>query len=103
MAYSTHLDVAQALCDGLEQATRHWQLPDEQLPPVPNLPAAFRGDTKVVPQFAAPQDWPERQLWLQQALQKQGWRALAIPLDQDQALRQAQPYIVHVLLAHAES
>jgi putative thiazole-containing bacteriocin maturation protein len=106
VAYSTHLDVAQALYDGLEQTTLHWQISREQSvtphgPTVPNLPTVLRGDTKVIPQFTAPKLWPDRKQWLQQTLEKNGWSAFATPLDQDPALSQVQPYIVHVLLASA--
>ncbi len=106
VAYSTHVDVAQALRNGLEQAILSWQISSEQLPAhrgltLPDLPVALRDDTKVIPQSAAPQGWPDRQLWLQQALEKNGWRAFVTPLDHDPALRQVQPYIVHVLLARA--
>jgi len=106
VAYSTHVDVAQALHNGLEQAILSWQIPSEQLPvyrgpTLPDLPIALRDDTKVIPQSAAPKDWPDRQLWLQRALEKNGWRAFATPLDHDPALRQVQPYIVYVLLARA--
>ncbi len=106
VAYSTHLDVAQALYDGLEQTTLHWQISREQLPiphgpAVPNLPMVLRGDTQVFPQFTAPKQWPDRKQWLQRMLQKNGWHAFAIPLDLDPALSQVLPYIVHVLLARA--
>jgi hypothetical protein len=106
VAYSTHLDVAQALSDGLEQTTLHWQISRGQSatphdPTVPNLPTVLRGDTKVIPQFTAPKQWPDRKQWLQQTLEKNGWNAFATPLDQDPALSLVQPYIVHVLLARA--
>jgi putative thiazole-containing bacteriocin maturation protein len=103
VAYSTHLDVAQALSDGLEQTTLHWQISGDQSATThePNLPMVLRGDTQVIPQFTAPKLWSDRKLWLQQTLEKNGWNAFAIPLDQDPALSQVQPYIVHVLLARA--
>jgi putative thiazole-containing bacteriocin maturation protein len=106
VAYSTHLDVAQALCDGLEQTTLHWQISREQSviphgPTVPNLPMVLRSDKQVIPQFTARTLWSDRKQWLQQTLEKNGWHAFATPLDQDPALSQVQPYIVRVLLARA--
>src|SRR5262249_48154352 len=52
VAYSTHVDVAQALRDGLEQATLSNQLSGEKilvdnLPFVPNLPRALRGGVRT--------------------------------------------------------
>jgi bacteriocin biosynthesis cyclodehydratase domain-containing protein len=106
VAYTSHLDVAQALRDGLEQATLRKQLsnaqfPADSLPVVPALPVDLRGDNTCIPTSDAPQEWPERQIWLQQVLQRQGWRALALPLDHDPTLSKALPYVVRVLLARA--
>jgi bacteriocin biosynthesis cyclodehydratase domain-containing protein len=59
VAYSTHINVAQALRDGLEQAILHKQLSGEQiladnLPAVPDLPMALRGGKETVGTELAP-------------------------------------------------
>ncbi len=101
IAYTTRFSVSQALRDGLEMAFMSWQLADEEsatLPPVLDLPPALRGDDISTPAYEVPLEWPERLQWLQAALQKMGWHALAVPLDLDPALRAVQPYIASVLL-----
>lgn len=104
VAYTTHFSVSQALRDGLEMVLMSWQLVDEEiatLPPVLDLPPALRGDDIGVPAYDVPQEWPERLQWLQAALQRMRWHALAVPLDADPALRSVQPYIASVLLKQA--
>ena len=108
LVYTTHVDAQEALRDGLEQVPLYRQLADEpllleSLPSVPDLPVSLRGDTKQIPVYEAPGAWPERQIWLQRAFEKQGWRAFAVPLDHDPALQQIQPYIVRVLVARTEN
>ena len=104
---TTHVDVAQALRDGLEQMALYQpafgELSDlSHWPAVPDLPVSLRGQKTTLPAYEAPQEWPERQIWLQRALAAQGWRAFAVPLDHDPVLSQIQPYIVRVLVARAE-
>jgi hypothetical protein len=125
VAYSTHINVAQALRDGLEQAILHQQLSGKQilannLPAVPDLPVALRGEKGTVETRTgavgtglapvrvptapfstdeAPQEWSDCKRWLQEVLQMHGWRAFAVPLDHDPALSQIQPYVVRVLVA----
>lgn len=101
IAYTTRFSASQALRDGLEMVLMSWQLADEDhaaLPPVPDLPPVLRGDTISVPTYEVPLEWPERLQWLQTALQKLHWHAVAVPLDPDPALRAVQPYIASVLL-----
>jgi hypothetical protein len=114
VAYGTHVDVAQALQAGLEQAVLSRQLSGEQiltdnLPFVPALLLSLRGtvgtgsaqDTIPFSTYDASQEWPDLAIWLQDVLQMNGWRAFAIPLDHDPVLRQIYPSIVHVLVARA--
>jgi putative thiazole-containing bacteriocin maturation protein len=130
VAYGTHVDLAQALQDGLERALLHKQLSGEQilvdnLPPVPDLPLAPHGETTGRDRtegigtgsalgtghglnptasfgiYDASQEWPDLKGWLQEVLQTNGWWAFAVSLDHDPILRQIRPYIVHVLVAHA--
>jgi hypothetical protein len=109
VAYGTHVDAAQALQDGLEQAILSKQLSGEQIlvdnfPFVPDLPLTLRGANRTgaspVPTvYGASQEWLDLKIWLQDVLQMNGWRAFAVPLDHDPVLRQIHPYIVHVLVA----
>jgi bacteriocin biosynthesis cyclodehydratase domain-containing protein len=123
VAYGTHIDVAQALRDGLEQAVLSKQLAGspilvDHLPFTPALPPALRGTstdtvgtgseprtTPTAPVRAplgtsdASKEWPDLSTWLQEVLQMNGWRAFAVPLDHDPTLRQIHPSIVHVLVA----
>jgi hypothetical protein len=112
VAYETHVDAAQALRDGLEQAILSKQLSGEQIlidnfPFVPALPLSLRGSTTVgtglapVRAYDASQEWPDLAIRLQDVLQTHGWSAFAVPLDHDPVLRQIHPYIVHVLVARA--
>jgi putative thiazole-containing bacteriocin maturation protein len=121
VTYSTHLDVALALREGLEavlgqrQAFSQRQDPvltsqegfaavQEHLalafPAVPELPRALRGERVCVPHTVGREDWPSRQRWLQQRLHQQGWKALAVPLNHDPACTHILPFLVRVLLAH---
>jgi bacteriocin biosynthesis cyclodehydratase domain-containing protein len=121
VAYGTHVDIALALQDGLEQAVLYKQLSGEQilvdnLPFTLALPLSLRGEmqrearagaTSPVPVgpsvYDVSQEWPNLKSWLQDVLQMDGWQAFAVPLDHDPVLREIQPYIVHVLVAHAEN
>jgi putative thiazole-containing bacteriocin maturation protein len=105
IAYHAQFTVAQALREGLETALITWQLAPEQTPVVPappELPFSLRGSNTSVPSYEVPQDWSERLQWLLLALQKQQWRAFAVPLDHDPALREVLPYLASVFLGQAE-
>jgi hypothetical protein len=104
VACSTHFDVAQAILCGLEKIILRWQIGTERFLATdravfPDLPAALRDDTLTVPRYTIPLAWTERLHWLQQILQKNGWRILVVPLNHEPSLQQIQPYIVHALLA----
>jgi YcaO cyclodehydratase, ATP-ad Mg2+-binding len=116
LAYGTHVDIARALQSGFEQALLCKQLSGEQalvnsLPSVPDLPQERRSEVTeetgartgaspvpTIP-YDASQEWPDLNLWLQDVLQMNGWRAFAVPLDHDPVLRQIYPCIVHVVVA----
>ena len=115
VAYGTHANAIQALQDGFEQAVLYKQLIGEQVlvnnfPFVPNLPLTLRGGAVGVVPCADPvptvlydtsQEWPDLKVWLQDVVQINGWRVFAVLLNHDPVLREIQPYIVHVLVAHA--
>jgi putative thiazole-containing bacteriocin maturation protein len=110
IVYSTHLDVTEALKEGLELAMRYrlaqafrTHQPTMTGPAVPELPAALRGDIALLSQHVAPQQWFARQQWLQLKLQDHGWQSFAVPLDHDPACNQILPFIVRVLLARVSS
>lgn len=105
LAYSSHLDISEAIHDGLEQILQHYQsITNDQLQyalgVVSNLLTDLRGTDITLPEYKALPDWPTRQSYLQDVLYTRGWRAFVAPLHPDPALTSILPYIVHVLLAH---
>jgi len=104
LTYSSHLDILEAIHDGLEQVLQHYQSvtnhqPEYALAATPHLPLALRGTEFVVPNYMAPADWPKRQSHLQHILHAHGWQIFVIPLSSDPVLTAILPYIVRVLLA----
>lgn len=104
VACTTHCDVAQALCLGLEQALQQYQSEqfqehDYAVASVPDFPLSLRGDQWCVPHSTASDTWPARLEWVLQQLQANGLYAFMAPLDHDPSLTQILPFIVRVLLS----
>jgi len=103
LAYVTHSDPGEALRAGLELAVRHYQSaqaaqPEYAPPHAAPLPDGLRGDLQAPARPPAPPTWELRLDQICGRLQAQGWRACALPLDQDRALHQILPYLVAVVL-----
>ena len=107
LVYTTHLNVVQALHEGLERVVQHYQALHEgqmayALPPVLHLPLAVRGSSGALPASCAPGSWVEQLEHLIAALHQRHWQMLVIPLDHDPALTDILPFVVRVLLTPQE-
>ncbi len=104
VAYTTHCDVTQALCLGLEQALQQYQSEqfqehDYAVPSVPDFPLNLRGDQWCVPHSTVSDTWPARLEWVLQQFQANGLYAFAALLDHDPAVKRIWPFIVRTLLS----
>jgi bacteriocin biosynthesis cyclodehydratase domain-containing protein len=107
VACSSHWNQAQALTMGFTQALLPYQVEPSrpcsgEMVSTSDFPAALRGTDRSVPHYILPETWQERQTWTLKSLQASDLRALAVPLDHDPALARVLPFVVRILLCHAE-
>jgi len=107
VAYQTGVDVRAAVCRGLEQTVAHVQArtthqPDYAPPDVADLPHRARGMRPTLPpSMSRPNgsgDWLHQQHRMCDALVRQGYRVVVVPLDHDPAVTDVLPYIVNLVM-----
>lgn len=105
IAYACHLDPQKALSEGLERIIQQSQSIANQQPayallPVPPVPANLRSShmTLLHSPLSPGWSWSTIQAYLLNALEHQGYTAIAVPLDHDPELIKILPYIVRVVI-----